>query len=87
GDLMVYFPIFLIGTIGVSMGTTWGYILYSAAGLMAIYFSIIFWVAERKYTISTNGPIMYYTFFWGFFMYWGIIAFAYSMIRIENIKP
>ncbi len=84
GDLLIYVPVFLIGTIGVFMGTTWGYLFYFATGLLAIYFSIVFWVAERKYTLMTNGPLMYYTFFWGFFMYWGIAVLIHSILKAEE---
>lgn len=84
-DLVLYGPVLLFGTIGVFMETTWGYMLYSAAGLMAVYFSIVFWFAERKYALSKNGPIMYFTFYWGFFLYWGITAFIFSLLKIENL--
>lgn len=83
-DLLMYAPILLVGTLGIIMETTWGYLLYSGVGLIAVYFSIVFWVAEKKYTLPTNGSIMYYTFFWGFFFYWGIAAFVYSISKLEN---
>jgi hypothetical protein len=85
GDVAIYFPILVIGTVGILLEMEWGYVFYFAAGLMAIYFSIVFWVAEKKYAISKSGRIMYYTFYWGFFVYWGFAAIIYSLHRLNEV--
>ncbi|MHA2031886.1 MAG: hypothetical protein ACW99Q_21105, partial [Candidatus Kariarchaeaceae archaeon] len=85
-DILVYFPMLILSTIGVLMESTWGYVLFCATGLLAVYFSIVFWVAERKYVLPKNGPIMYYTFFWGFFFYWGLVVFIFTLLKIEDVK-
>ncbi|MHA2029412.1 MAG: hypothetical protein ACW99Q_08470 [Candidatus Kariarchaeaceae archaeon] len=84
-DLLLYIPLLILGSIGVILGDTWGYVVYAIVGVLAIYFSIVFWVAERKYTLQSSGSLMYYTFFWGFFLYWGIAAMIYSFSRIDDV--
>ena len=83
-DLLILFPLFISGTIGVLSGQIWGYVLWFALGMLSIYFSILFWVLEKEYTYPTNGPLAYYTYFWGFFLYWGIGAAICSAIQIIN---
>ena len=81
-DLLLFLPLLAIGTTGVFSGQAWGYGLWLAAGVLAIYFSILFWVLERAYTYPSAGWLAYYTYFWGFFLYWGIGAVIYSTIII-----
>lgn len=81
-DLLVIFPIFILGNIGIFKGLLWGYVLWLALGILSIYFSIIFWVLEKKYTYPSSGWLAYYTYFWGFFLYWGVAAVIYSLIQI-----
>lgn len=83
-DLLILFPLFIGGTIGIFAGQIWGYVLWFALGMLSIYFSIIFWVMEKEYTYPTKGWLAYYTYFWGFFLYWGIGAAIYSTIQIIN---
>lgn len=81
-DLLVIFPLFVLGTIGVFSGLAWGYALWLSLGLISIYFSIIFWIMEKEYTLPVCGKLAYYTYIWGFFFYWGIIVIVYSVARI-----
>ena len=80
-DLLVIFPLLISGTIGVFIGHLWGYALWLALGILSIYFSILFWVMEKEYTYPSSGWFAYYTYFWGFFLYWGIGAIIYSLIQ------
>ena len=81
-DLLIVLPLFISGNIGVLNGELWGYILWFALGILSIYFSILFWVLEKEYTYPSAGPLAYYTYFWGFFLYWGIAAIIYSSIQL-----
>ena len=81
-DWLVLFPLFAVSIIGVILGHWWGYLLWVAAGILSIYFSIVFRVLEKEYTYPACGPWAYYTYYWGFFLYWGIAAVIYSFIRI-----
>ena len=84
-DWLVIFPLLISGTIGVFYGQLWGYALWLTLGIVSIYFSIIFWVMEKKYTYPAVGWLAYYTYFWGFFLYWGVGAVAYSIVQIFNL--
>ena len=78
----VLLPLLVISIIGVFSGQTWAYALWLSLGILSIYFSILFWVLEKAYTYPSYGWVAYYTYFWGFFFYWGIGATVYSLIRI-----
>ena len=79
-DWMVIFPLLVLGNIGVLCGQSWGYVLWLALGVLSVYFSILFWVLEKEYTYPKCGWFAYYTYFWGFFLYWGIAAIIYSLM-------
>ncbi len=82
-DLLVIFPLLIFGATGVLLGYMWGYILWLVLGVLSIYFSIVFWVLEKEYTYPACGWLAYYTYFWGFFLYWGIAAIVYSIIQLS----
>lgn len=81
-DWVVIFPLLFLGNVGVFMGELWGYTVWLALGFISIYFSIIFWVMEREHSLPSCGKLAYYTYFWGFFLYWGIVAVLYSILQI-----
>ncbi len=81
-DLLLLLPILIASYTGVFLGEPWGYVLWLAMGLISIYFSILFWVLEKSYVFPSFGWIAYYTYFWGFFLYWGVGAVVYSAILI-----
>ena len=81
-DLLVIFPLFITGSIAVFQGRLWGYAVWLALGILSIYFSILLWVLEKKYTYPSAGWLAYFTYFWGFYLYWGIAAIVYSLIQI-----
>lgn len=82
-DVLVILPLLISGNIGVLSGQYWGYVIWIALGVISVYFSIVFWVMEKEYTYPSNGPLAYYTYFWGFYMYWGIVAVIYSVLRLK----
>jgi len=81
-DLLVIFPLLILSIIGVFTGQLWGYMIWLVMGTLSVYFSIIFWVMEKEYTYPSCGWLAYYTYYWGFFLYWGICAVIYSVIRL-----
>ncbi|MCD4696790.1 MAG: hypothetical protein K8S16_11180 [Bacteroidales bacterium] len=81
-DWLVIFPFLILGNIGVFSGQLWGYVIWFALGILSIYFSIIFWVMEKEYTCPSVGWLAYYTYFWGFFLYWGVGAVVFSVLQI-----
>ena len=83
-DILIILPLFVIGTIGVLYGEMWGYVIWISLGVLSIYFSIVFWVLEKEYAIKSAGWIAYFTYIWGFFLYWGVGAIAYSIMQMSN---
>jgi len=85
-DLLVLFPLIIAGSIGVVLSQSWSYLLWIASGFIAIYFNILTWVLEKEYTYPSYGPLAYYTYYWGFFLYWGVAAIVYSVYRLFELK-
>ncbi len=81
-DWLVLMPLMVSGTVGVLFGFSWGYLIWIAASFISIYFSIVFWFLEKEYTYPACGPLAYYTYYWGFFLYWGVATAAYSLYRL-----
>ena len=85
-DLIFWLPLLAAGSIGVILGRKWGYILWGVSGAISVYISIILLFTEREYVYPAVGPLVYYTIFWGFFVYWGVAAVAYATLRLSDVK-
>jgi len=85
-DWLFFAPLFVSGSIGALLGQPWGYVLFGAAGACSLYINIILWFTEKEYVYPALGPLKYFTYFWGFFMYWGALALGYSVLRISGIE-
>ena len=83
-DLIIILPLFILGTILVIQGQLWGYVVWISLGVLSIYFSILFWVLEKEYTYKSAGWIAYFTYFWGFFLYWGVGVIIHSVMQMSN---
>jgi hypothetical protein len=83
-DLIIILPLYTIGTVLVFNGQYWGYLIWISLGVVSIYFSILFWVLEKEYTYKSVGWIAYFTYFWGFFLYWGLGAIVHSILQLNN---
>jgi len=83
-DIIIILPLYILGTVCVFNGQPWGYIIWISLGVLSIYFSILFWVLEKEYTYKSVGWIAYFTYFWGFFLYWGLGAIAHSILQLNN---
>ena len=84
-DVIIWLPLLLFGSIGVLLGHAWGYALWAAAGTISVYISIIFWFSEREYVYPSRGPLAYYTYYWGFFVYWGVAVVVYTVLRLAGV--
>ncbi|MBT3363177.1 MAG: hypothetical protein HN929_12010 [Chloroflexi bacterium] len=84
-DWMVWMPLMVSGTIGVSLGQVWGYVVWGAAGIISLYTGVVLWFAEREYVYPSCGPLAYYTYIWGNFVYWGILAIVYAGLRLSGV--
>jgi hypothetical protein len=85
-DWMLVFPLVVSGSIGVILGHAWGYVLWGAAGSISLYINILLWFMEKEYVYPSRGAVAYYSYYWGFFVYWGALALAYSAIRVSGIE-
>ena len=84
-DLMIWLPLLAAGSVGVILGQVWGYALWAASGAISVYVNIIFWFSEREYVYPACGPLVYYTYFWGFFVYWGVAVVVYTVLRLAGV--
>jgi len=84
-DLVIWLPLLAVGSIGVMLGQTWGYVLWGASGAISAYINIVLWFSEREYVYPSRGPLAYYTYYWGFFVYWGVAAVAYAVLRLAGV--
>lgn len=84
-DCLFHFPLFVLGSAGVLIGASWGYVLFGAAGAIALYINIVLLVTEKEYVYPSRGALKYFTYYWGFFVYWGASTLAYSALRIGGI--
>lgn len=85
-DLIFFLPLLVIGSAGVIMSQVWGYALWMAAAAIAVDVNIVLWFSEKEYVYSVWGPLAYYTFFWGFFVYWGLISVMYAVLRLSGVN-
>jgi hypothetical protein len=81
-DLLFWLPFLLAGSIGVLTGEVWGYILWAISGAISVYINIQLWFSEREYVYPKTGFLAYYTYYWGFFIYWGLATLVYSLYRL-----
>jgi len=84
-DLILWLPLLVVGGTGVLYGQLWGYVLWGVSGAISVYINIILWVAEREYTYPAAGPLAYYTYYWGFFVYWGVAVVVYTVLRLAQV--
>lgn len=84
-DWILLIPLFVSGSIGVLLGSGWGYVLWAAAGTISLYINIVLWFMEKEYVYPSCGPLAYYTYYWGFFVVWGGAALAYAALRLSGI--
>ena len=84
-DLIVWLPLLAAGSIGVLLGQAWGYALWTVSGAVSVYINVILWFSEREYVYPASGPLVYYTYFWGFFVYWGVAVVVYAVLRLASM--
>ncbi|MCD4683882.1 MAG: hypothetical protein K8R86_11415 [Bacteroidales bacterium] len=84
-DWIFFIPVFITGIIGIISGQNWGYVLFAAAGAISAYINIFLYFFEKEYVYPAVGPLAYYTYFWGNFVYWGLAALIYSVLRLCGV--
>jgi len=84
-DWLFFAPLLVAGSVGVLSGHIWGYVLWAAAGTISLYINIVLWFMEKAYVYPSQGPLVYFTYYWGFFIYWGAAALIYSIVRLTGL--
>ena len=84
-DWLFVIPLNLLGITGIILEQTWGYIFYAITGGIMVYINIFFWIFEKEFVYPSTGALAYYTYFWGNFVYWGLAALVYSVLRLCGV--
>lgn len=84
-DWLVTMPLFVAGVVGVLLSEAWGYVMFGAAGTISLYINVVLWFTEKEYVYPSRGPVKYFTYYWGFFIYWGGLAVVYSALRVGGV--
>ncbi len=77
-DWLLFFPVLAGGIVGMILAESWGYALFAMAGVISVYINVVLWFAEKEYVFPSKGPLQYYTYYWGNFIYWGLAALFYG---------
>jgi hypothetical protein len=85
GDWLILLPLATVGSVAVINGYPWGYVIWAVAAAITLYINTVLWFVERQYVLPAFGALAYYTYYWGFFMIWGVAAFAYALLRLSGI--
>ncbi|MDJ0770347.1 MAG: hypothetical protein QNJ12_16230 [Ilumatobacter sp.] len=84
-DWLIVVPLLAVGSVGALLGEAWGYALFGTAGAISLYINVILWFMEKEYVYPSRGPLKYFTYYWGFFVYWGAAALVYSALRVGGV--
>jgi hypothetical protein len=84
-DWMIFVPLLTLGIIGVALAKSWGYVLFGAAGAISLYINVFLWFFEKAYVYPAQGPLAYFTYYWGNFVYWGSAAVVYAGLRLAGV--
>jgi hypothetical protein len=83
-DWIIFAPLFVLGIVGMLMSSSWGYILFAASGSIQLYINVFLWFFEKEYVYPSQGPLKYYTYYWGNFIYWGATSLLYGILRLNG---
>ena len=84
-DWLLFAPLFVAATIGVLVGRVWGFALFGVAGAIQLYVNLFLAFFEREYVYPAVGPLAYYTYIWGDFIYWGAASLVYAVLRLSGV--
>ena len=83
-DWIIFAPLFILSVIGMLTGNLWGYLLFSVSGAIQLYINGFLWFFEKEYVYPSIGPLKYYTYYWGNFIYWGVASLLYGIARLNG---
>ncbi len=83
-DWFIFAPLFILGIIGILLSSYWGYLLFAVSGAIQLYINVFLWFLEKEYVYPSRGPLKYYTYYWGNFIYWGVASLLYGIYRLNG---
>jgi len=83
-DWFIFVPLFILGIIGILLSSYWGYLLFAVSGAIQLYINFFLWFFEKEYVYPSRGPLKYYTYYWGNFIYWGLASLIYGIYRLNG---
>ncbi len=83
-DWFIFAPLFILGIIGILLSSYWGYLLFAVSGAIQLYMNVFLWFLEKEYVYPSMGPLKYYTYYWGNFIYWGAASLLYGIYRLNG---
>jgi len=84
-DLFIQLPLVVVGSITVLFGQPWAYMIWFAGASITIYIHLVLVFVEGKHIYTNWGPLAFFTYGWGLWVYWAIIVFIYSLVRMTRI--
>jgi len=84
-DWLLFAPVFVASIVGLYLERSWGFYLFGVSGAIQLYINTFLWFFEKEFVYRAQGPLAYYTYFWGNFMYWGTLTLVYSAMRLSGI--
>lgn len=85
GDLCIQIPLVIGGCITVLFGVPWGYLLWFAGAAITLYIHLALAFIEGAHIYATWGPMAFFTYGWGIWVYWAIIVIPYSLARVSGL--
>ena len=83
-DWLIFVPLFIVGIVGILLKSYWGYLFFAVSGAIQLYINTFLWFFEKEYVYPSLGPLKYYTYYWGNFIYWGLASLIYGVLRLST---
>jgi len=83
-DWLIFAPLFVSGIIRMLLSKQWGFLFFAVSGAIQVYINTLLWFLEKEFVYPSRGPLKYYTYYWGSFIYWGFASFLYGVFRLSG---
>jgi len=83
-DLTMTLPLCLLGSVGVLFGRPWGYMAWLAGAFITVYIHLVLLFIEGRHIYEKWGPLAFFTYGWGLWVYWALVVIGYSLVRVSS---
>ena len=80
-DSFLWAPLQIVGSIGMLLGESWGFLLALAASVPYVYTAILIFIWDRNMGFRENTPY-YWVIVWGIWPAFGVVQFVYCLVRL-----